>query len=376
MKKVWCEIMKKVCHILNSLLPSGAETMLANSSEAWENYEKHILVTAPELGEYASVLQSKGYIIHQVYYEGFYKQHKYVRRFLKEVKPDVVHIHREAQEVYYALDARLCGIKSIVRTVHNVFAFSGMLRLRRIFTRWISRVLGVKYVAISESVIKNEKKTFNNKIKNLITNWYNNKTFRFVNIEEYKSKRLEKNISKDTFVITSVGNCTDVKNHNSILTALIFLKKNKPDLNIKYFHIGHGPNEKKEINYVKENGLSDIVSFLGFCEPFEYLAVTDVFIMPSKYEGVGISAMEAMVSGVPCILTDVVGLCDFKSLKNSDIYYTGLGQSEINKSILCLANKFEEHNLAHSLELSKAAQLKYDMNKSVSKYLQVYQDVR
>ena len=115
---------------------------------------------------------------------------------------------------------------------------------------------------------------------------------------------------------------------------------------------------------------------MGFCEPFEYLAVTDVFIMPSKYEGVGISAMEAMVSGVPCILTDVVGLCDFKSLKNSDIYYTGLGQSEINKSILCLANKFEEHNLAHSLELSKAAQLKYDMNKSVSKYLQVYQDVR
>lgn len=362
----------KVCHILNSLLPSGAETMLANSESNWTGCEKHILATKKELGNYADTLEKAGYQIHHVAQVHFLQQHFFVVLFLKKLRPDVVHIHRESQDCYYALDARLAGVSSIVRTVHNVFDFHGQLRLRRILTRWIGRKLGTRYIAIGRSVFNNEKNNFKNRPFKIIDNWCNESRFIFIEEELKKKKRMELNITEDTFVIISVGNCSPIKNHMLLLRAIDKIVRENRLAKVLYFHVGHGVTEAEETAYVKEHHLENIVRFMGHVDPIEYYQVADLNVMPSLYEGVGISALEAMFCGITCLLTDVVGLCDFKYLESEDIIFSTLDEVDFFTNVEKLWSQFRCGELRNSRELSEIAHIKYNRGKSVQQYMEVY----
>lgn len=362
----------RVCHILNSLLPSGAETMLANSGDLWINCEKHILATQPELGNYSETLQKAGYQIHHIARDNFIQQHLAVQHFLKELRPDVVHIHREGQEFYYALDAKLARVPSIVRTVHNVFDFHGMLRLRRVITRGLSRNLGTKYIAIGRSVFDNEKYNFKNEPLKIVDNWCDELRFQFISENNKKSKRETHGIPEDTFVIVSVGNCSFVKNHMLLLKAIEKIVNTKLDVKILYLHIGSGKNEEAEKTYVKEHNLEHNVRFLGYVDPVQYYQLADLYLMPSLYEGVGISALEAMFCGIPCMLTDVVGLCDFKQLESEDIYYSTLDDVDFVDRLTKLSKKFQRGELNNSKELSNLAHEKYNRKNSVQEYIETY----
>jgi glycosyltransferase involved in cell wall biosynthesis len=58
---------------------------------------------------------------------------------------------------------------------------------------------------------------------------------------------------------------------------------------------------------VKELGIEDKVLFLGTAEDVSgYYQAFDLFILPSLYEGLGMVAVEAQVSGLPCVLSDRV----------------------------------------------------------------------
>lgn len=360
-----------VCHILNSLLPSGAETMLVNSSKEWNNCKLHVLATLKDLGNYADAFEQAGYTIHHIYNENFIKQHLQVQKFLRDLKPDVVHIHRESQECYYALDARISGIKHVVRTVHNVFSFTGYTRIRRIITRAFSRVLGTKYVGISQSVYDNENNRFYNKPSALIDNWCDEQKYKYITYHEQLKAQNNLSIDKERMIIVSVGNCTKVKNHMMILKGLKFLIS-QGMTKFCYYHIGSGNDESLEKKYVSEHNLEEYVKFQGHTDPIKYLKAANLFIMPSTYEGVGISAMEAMFCGIPCLLTDVDGLRDFKELQCDEIYYCNLNEESFNSEIMYLYTKWIEQQLQHSEKLANITRKKYDMEKSVKEYLKIY----
>lgn len=64
--------------------------------------------------------------------------------------------------------------------------------------------------------------------------------------------------------------------------------------------------------WVQERGLSECVTFAGRLDgkdKNDALAASDIFIMPSYSENFGMSAVEAMVAGVPVIISDKVGIC-------------------------------------------------------------------
>lgn len=370
--QIYQEPRVKVCHILNSLLPSGAETMLANSINAWAGYEMHIIATGIELGDYADTLQTAGYIIHHIRKNNFISQHMAIINFLRELKPDVVHIHRESQECYYALDARCAGVKNIVRTIHNVFAFEGYLRFRRIITRAVGRMLGTKYVAISKSVYENEKTTFHNIPMRIIFNWCDESKYNFISQNDKEVYRKKNQIQGNTMVILTVGNCSPVKNHLLLLKAIKKLIVEE-EADILYYHVGSGDEQEHEINYVKECHIENCVQFLGYTDPMEYMTLADLYVMPSLYEGVGISAMEAMFCGIPCLLTDVSGLKDFKSLNNEAIYYAGIDETDFYVKLRELYIDFQNGRLNNNQQLSAAAHLNYSMVNSVHQYMEVYQ---
>ncbi len=98
---------------------------------------------------------------------------------------------------------------------------------------------------------------------------------------------------------------------------------------VKFLILGIGPDEAMLRKLAKEKGVGDRVQFLGQVlhnEMPRYLKVSDVFIRPSRSEGLGNSFLEAMAAGVSVIATPVGGIPDFlfDPEQNPDHEPTGL----------------------------------------------------
>ena len=75
--------------------------------------------------------------------------------------------------------------------------------------------------------------------------------------------------------------------------------------------LGEGPEAEPLQTRISEAGLEEHGLLLGRqTNVADYLAAADLFIMPSRAEGMGIAALEAMAAGVPVIASAVGGLCD------------------------------------------------------------------
>lgn len=122
-------------------------------------------------------------------------------------------------------------------------------------------------------------------------------------------------IAEDEKVIGVVANLKKIKNHLFLLNSFRDLVKRYNS--VKLLLIGQGfkgdpDNTEQELrDFVKANGLDRSVLFLGYRPDIhELLGVMDVFCLTSFKEGLPISLIEAMASGLPVIGTDVEGIKD------------------------------------------------------------------
>lgn len=121
-------------------------------------------------------------------------------------------------------------------------------------------------------------------------------------------KRSELEIPKDAFVIISVGELNENKNHSVIIKALRKLN----DKNVYYIIVGQGSKENELKDLALSLGLANNVKILGYRSDVpELLKISDVFAFPSKREGLGLAAIEAMASGLPLITSNVGGINDY-----------------------------------------------------------------
>ena len=139
---------------------------------------------------------------------------------------------------------------------------------------------------------------------------------------ETLKQKLEKKINS-VFLITT-SRLVNKNGIDSVIKALSFLPEN-----VSFLILGEGPEEENLKKLALEEGVMSRVRFLGNVEQKEipkYLKVSDVFIRPSRSEGMGNSFIEAMASGVPIIGTQVGGITDFlyDPDKNPEIKPTGL----------------------------------------------------
>ena len=115
-------------------------------------------------------------------------------------------------------------------------------------------------------------------------------------------------IQKDDFVIVSVGEVNSNKNHEVIIRAIA--KLNQP--NLKYIICGRGPLQEELKRLSRQIGLDEKIYILGYCDNInEYLHLADAFAFPSKREGLGLAALEAMAAGLPLITSNIHGIKDY-----------------------------------------------------------------
>ncbi|MBQ8804709.1 MAG: glycosyltransferase [Tyzzerella sp.] len=106
-------------------------------------------------------------------------------------------------------------------------------------------------------------------------------------------------------VLIHVANFTHQKNNEFMIE--VFKKAREVQHNLVLVLIGKGNKEQKIRTMVKDYGLCENVLFLkDISNVNDYLQAADLFLLPSFFEGYPISALEAQVCGLPCILSDKI----------------------------------------------------------------------
>ena len=110
---------------------------------------------------------------------------------------------------------------------------------------------------------------------------------------------------RETTRIISAGRLHKAKNYQTALNAVSLLESD----NFEYWIAGEGEQREELDIGIKGLNLQHKVKLLGFVPDMESLwSQCDIFFIPSKWEGFGLSAVEAMNAGLPCVMGDVPGL--------------------------------------------------------------------
>jgi glycosyltransferase involved in cell wall biosynthesis len=129
------------------------------------------------------------------------------------------------------------------------------------------------------------------------------------NTKPVSKSRASSRISRDTkhpMIIGTVGRYDPHKDHLNLINALHLFNKKNEDF-IAYF-IGEGLDESNEhlVNVIKDFGLEKKIKLIGLSNDVQqYYSMMDIFILSSEAESFPNVIGEAMISGVPCISTDV-----------------------------------------------------------------------
>lgn len=120
--------------------------------------------------------------------------------------------------------------------------------------------------------------------------------------------RKELNLAEDDFLVLSVGELNENKNHQVVIRALAQLQ----DPKIHYLLCGKGELRDRLEALAKELGLEENVHFLGYRrDVVDICNQCDVFVLPSFREGISVASLEAMYCGMPLITSRVRGADDY-----------------------------------------------------------------
>ena len=282
-----------------------------------------------------------------------------IKRVLKKEKADAVHTHLHVPK-YVIPAAIMAGVKHRVHTVHNI-AEKENGKLARSLNMVFFKRFNLRPVALSGLIRESIEQEYkiNREHVHVIFNGID----------------LSKCILKDDYSVTGnfkilhIGRFSEQKNHDGLIEAFELFHKKHP--NSELWLIGDGEKRLETELDVVNNGLNEHVKFLGLqSDVYQYLHNADMFTLPSNYEGVPMTLIEAMGTGLPIVATAVGGVPDM--LDESSAILTKVDSNEI-------AEAFERFYLNESLrETCGKSALKCSCNFSskimAEKYLHIYNE--
>jgi glycosyltransferase involved in cell wall biosynthesis len=234
-----------------------------------------------------------------------------LREYLFDQSIDLIHAQDLRSSIAGGLAARTLNIP-VVRTIHMPeFYTSGhetmRSRLRRSYYYWLERIVNrwlIHRIIFVSGRIRDQAVQLNlapiersEVIQNGIV------------LPHQKSGKTRSEIRQslhtleDAFVLIYVGRLEFQKGVDILLHALSNLTT---EIAYEVWIIGDGSLRSELESLSTELRLNTRIRFLGQREDVpDLLAASDVFVMPSRYEGMSIALLEAMGSGLPCIVTDV-----------------------------------------------------------------------
>ena len=123
-------------------------------------------------------------------------------------------------------------------------------------------------------------------------------------VTEDKRERLKLALGiKNYYVIGQIGTLHPVKNHKFSIEIMKEILKHRAD--VRMLFIGKGALFEEISHKIENEGLKGYIYMLGPRNDVpDLLGILDVYLMPSKYEGVSVALMEAQAAGLHCVVTN------------------------------------------------------------------------
>ena len=229
-------------------------------------------------------------------------------RILKQEKPDVVHTHLDVVK-YAAAAAKLAGVRRCVHTVHNV-AQKEAEGLARKINRVYFRLGLAKPVALSPQVQQTIAEVYGLPLDSIPVVYNGIDLSRCLPVESYEAH--------SPMVLVHIGRFNEQKNHAALLRSYRSILRRHPDTRLDL--LGDGELFADMQRYARELGIDDHVRFLGSqSNVHPYLHGADLFLLPSDYEGMPMTIIEAMGTGLPVVATAVGGVPDMIEQEKSGL---------------------------------------------------------
>ena len=279
-------------------------------------------------------------------------------RIMKQEKPDVVHTHLNVIK-YAALAARLARVPRCVHTVHNVAEEEAEGRLQKITNRFYFCKGWSVPVALSPKVQRSIVEFYGMDEKKIPVIYNGVDLSRCLPKEDYKTERLS---------LLHIGRFNEQKNHEGLLNAFSRILKEIPDCRLDL--IGDGELREKTEELAGKLGISKEVRFLGNQENvYPYLQKADIFLLPSRYEGMPMTIIEAMGTGLPVVAAAVGGVPDMIMDGESGLL-TGKTPEAVAEAVLRLAR---DESLRESLgRKAKQESIRFSAEHMAQSYCAAY----
>jgi glycosyltransferase involved in cell wall biosynthesis len=231
------------------------------------------------------------------------KPHKHIflysremRKCLKNGAYNIIHINGNSGNMFIdVLLAKLCGIKIIITHCHNTNCRFKLLHY--LFKPFLNIMTSDRFACSNPA----GRWLYNNNSFKIVQNGINFSNYKYCN--ESRNYIRQRYGLTDELVLCHVGSFYDVKNHSYLIDIFNEVTRINPKSVLLLIGTGALFNDIKD--KVTKLGLQNKVIFAGNTTEIEkYYSAADIFVLPSKFEGLPLVLIEAQVSGLPCVIAD------------------------------------------------------------------------
>lgn len=234
-----------------------------------------------------------------------------LRDVLRSWRPDVVHTHREKENILGSLANRSCWNVPCVRTVHGAKEHAGAAgwrgARRRLLSRldyWCGRVLQQRVIAVTRELGTQMAVEFPAGKIVVIENGVDSEEVReAMGVAEFRTAE------PDVIHVGIAGRLVDVKRVDLFIRTAELLLRGYPRRHWRFHIFGEGPTRSSMEALTESLGVGHKVTFHGHRRDIAVcIRGLDVLVICSDHEGMPMVALEALALGVPTVAHAVGGL--------------------------------------------------------------------
>ncbi len=364
--------MIRILHVFGGLDMGGAETMIMNiyRNIDREKIQFDFVTHSGRNQAYVSEIEQLGGKIYffpkiRIYnlpllineWKAFFEKHK-------EYK--ILHSHVRSYASIYIPIAKKYGLKTIIHS-HSTSNGKGMKSFVKAILQYPLRYEADYFMGCSKEagewlfgkrIVKSDRYFT---IKNAI------------DTRRYSFDRVQRSILRNQFgidesvkVFMHVGRLHEAKNHIFLLQVFSILIKEMP--NSMLLIVGDGELSSEIEKQIKQLELQSNIKMLGARNDIpNLLNVADVFLFPSKWEGLPVTVVEAQASGLPCFVSDKIT----KEVGISEL----VKFLPIDKGTQVWIDAIKETDLTRKNVIDKIVQAGFDIKKSVEWLTKFYEEI-
>ncbi|NLY64679.1 MAG: glycosyltransferase family 4 protein [Alcaligenaceae bacterium] len=290
----------KVLHSEAAVAFGGQEHRIFKEMIAMRERGHHIELACRPEAQLVERMRDQGFTVHTVPMGGvgnFIKGVFKFREILKQGQFDVLNTHSRKDTLIAALGAHLAGTPLIVRTRHLAAPIGSLLSYT-----WLPH-----RVATVSNHVKNmvhEKGVPGYKVKTIYS------PVQKPDPVEHSSLRQELGLPETAIVVICVAVMRQKKGHVFLIDTMLPLFEKYPDLHLVLVGAG-SPTYEQVQAFVQKNRVEDRVHLMGYRKDVpNLLAGSDIFALATEQEASGTVYVEAQMSGLPVIGTDVGGVSE------------------------------------------------------------------